>query len=106
MVKLPTQRKYAGETKEFRIDFDDDLIGAVTVSSGTVAVEGRYTGTDATSTIANSAVATVSSPFVSGIMKAGTAGDHYLVTYTATLSDGNIVQRKFFLHIVENQQQN
>lgn len=92
--------KVVMETKTY--DFPFTLPVGATITSQACSVE-TYSGIDASPSSLISGSCTASGSTVSQKLTAGTAGVTYLVTATATLSDGQVLQLAGLLAVVPRQ---
>jgi hypothetical protein len=81
------------------IEFAGRLPTGTTLSTGTLSAINRATGADATSTVLASASATISGTQAIIQGKAGTSPVDYLITLTATLSDGSTLVEEILLQV-------
>lgn len=92
--------KQPAERFPVTIDLTNRLPTAITISSCTVAAIDLTTLGDATSTVLLSGTATVSGGKVTGVVRAGTSGRTYKVTFTATLSDSSILEEDIQMDVL------
>ena len=74
----------------------------VTISSAAVSAINMATGADATATVLDAPTAVIeSSTKMKCIVKAGTAGTDYKITFKATLSSGEQIEDDFLMEVRE-----
>lgn len=93
--KQPSEAYYVG------FDFTEYLGEAATVDSAVVVAAEQIAGTDRTATVTDVAVQTITSPIVYVWVRAGTSGINYVITCTATDSDGQVHQLEGILPVRE-----
>lgn len=74
------------------MDYTNKLPTGATVSSGTVAAVDLVDNSSASSTVLASTTATISGAQARVKVQAGTNGRSYIVTFTTTLSNGDILE--------------
>ncbi len=95
---IATVVKPSAEKRAFTVDFTDRMPTSATLSS--CAVSGVKLSTAATdNTVVSSTTATIDGAGASVFIQAGTAGQKYRITFTATLSDGSILPEYVLLII-------
>lgn len=94
--------KQPGEQYPVEVDFSASgkLPSGTTISSGTVKAEDS--GSDVSGTVLGSTSATISGGNKARVVvKAGTDGKEYKITFTVTLSDGSKLEEEIFMRVKE-----
>lgn len=91
--------KQPNETLTITVDFVNRL-GSATISTATVTSRNQATGASTTATIVSGS-ATISTSKVLQKVHAGTSGDTHILTFSVTLSDGQIKENEVVLPIFE-----
>lgn len=84
--------KQPAEAYTIAMDYTNKLPTGATVSSGTVAAVDLVDNSSASSTVLASTTATISGAQARVKVQAGTNGRSYIVTFTTTLSNGDILE--------------
>ena len=93
--------KHAAEKLNTFFDFADELTDGATISSKTVTATDS-SGASATSTIVSSSA--ISGTQVTAVLHQGTSGQTYTVTFQATASDGEVLEKQLILRVNDNLQ--
>jgi hypothetical protein len=89
--------KQAAEKYAVGIDYEDDLVTGETIASVVVVGTEKATGTVVTSTIIDSTTTTTTT--ASAVVKAGTSGVAYVLTFTATSSLGYVYEDEIIMNV-------
>ena len=95
--------KHASEKLNHEFDFRDELTSGASISSRSVTALDS-TGASATSTIVSSSA--ISGTKVTAVLQAGTSGQTYRVTFQATASDAEVLEKVLVLRVNDNLQRN
>lgn len=93
--------KQPGESYTIAIEYLGNLPGTATLSSGTVAAIDVGSGASASGTVLATTTATISGTQSKIKVTAGTAGHEYKITFTNTLSTGEILEDDVFMRVDE-----
>lgn len=100
-MAVNTFTKQPAEEQTRGVDFTGKLPTGVAVSSATVAATDIEAGTDVSATVLGSTTASVASNVASVLMKAGTDGKRYLIEFTATLDNSDILEEDIVMLVRE-----
>lgn len=92
-------QKQPAEQYPIAIEFNDKLPSGAMVSSGTVKAEDG--GTDVSSTVLGSTIATIVGTQAKVTVKAGTTDKQYKITFLVTLSDNSKLEEEVFMNVKE-----
>ena len=98
MSRIVQPPKLLGETRAYVFDFRADMGAGVTISSTSTAAS-VYSGTDASPSSILSGSGAISGSSVTQKLTGGVLGVIYDVLVSATLSDGQVVQRASYIAI-------
>lgn len=87
---IDTVVKPVAEKRSYTVTYTGRMPAGATLVSCAVAAVGKFDGAAAASVL-SSGTATISGNTASVFLQAGAAGQRYIITFTATLSDGSIL---------------
>lgn len=96
---IDTIAKPVAEKRSYTVDYAGRMPEGATLASCAVSAINAYSGAAASSVI-SSGTGTISGNTASVFLQAGVADQRYVITFTATLSDGSILP-DYVLMIVE-----
>lgn len=96
MLSFPS--KLTDEDIDLVVDFSNAVPAGVTISSASVTAT-VYSGVDGTPSAIVNGSATISNSLITQTIDDGTEGCVYLLTFSATLSDGQIVRKQGYMAI-------
>jgi hypothetical protein len=93
--------KSSVEKPTLTADFTNQMPSSATVVSATVSAVEYKEREDVSASLLTSTTGVVASPYVSFTVQAGQSRLDYLITITATRSNGNVVEQFFLLRVFD-----